>query len=94
MPSASNSAGLLQAAKCSKEGAGRLNPTYNEGDRVAFNLGGAQGEGIIRGLASKSVVDLWIVEMTSGNVDKATYPYSCLTVPHTCLVLLEPSQHR
>ena len=65
---------------------GREKTVYEEGDCVSFDIDGTnKGEGIIRGLSMNNVIDFWIVEITSGSVDKKVYPYSCATMPHVCL---------
>ncbi len=57
---------------------------YTEVDAVVFDLGqGTSGTGRIRGLATTGLIDTWIVEIVqSQGIDKGTYPYSCVSIPH------------
>jgi hypothetical protein len=62
-----------------------IKPNYEEGTRVKFDLGDVRGRGWIRGLASSHIVDFWIVEVDDANIDGKVYPWSCITVQHTCI---------
>jgi hypothetical protein len=71
---------------------GREKPFYEEGALVEFNLDGntgpLRGTAKIRGRAMEHIIDIWIievVEVTAGTIDKDTYPWSCLTIPHSLL---------
>jgi hypothetical protein len=66
----------------------RDKPVFAEGEKVSFDfgsLGSGQGTGIIRGKISEHIVDFWIVEVLESNIDKNYYPWSCISVMHTCL---------
>jgi hypothetical protein len=74
--------------------AGREKITYGEGDCVVFNIDGVvKGEGIIRGRVVENVIDIWIVQITTGNMDRMCYPYSCVAIPHVCLTPIIAQDH-
>ncbi len=66
---------------------GKEKPVFKEGERVGFKLNDEIiGMGRIRGKASEHVIDTWIIEVeTSRGIDNATYPWSCIVVPHTLI---------
>lgn len=64
---------------------------FKEGEHVSFNIGnGIEGLGVIRGKASEGLVDIWIVEIITLNIDRSEYPWTCCTIPHTLLSKWEP----
>lgn len=65
---------------------GKPKRQYAENERVFIDWGPVKGRGRIRGLASTGLVDFWIVELDMVvGVDKAAYPWSCMTVSHSAL---------
>ena len=65
---------------------GKEKPVYAEGALVEFDLGTGPGIGRIRGLAMKSLMDYWIVEITKWpSKPKDFYPYTCVVIQHTLL---------
>lgn len=69
---------------------------YTEGTLVSFDTsgrkgkggtkGGALGSGVIVGIASEGLIDMWIVRVAEGSsIDPKVYPYTCIVVPHTLL---------
>jgi hypothetical protein len=60
---------------------------YSEGQVISFKLTTELiGTGYIRGQSSTGLLPVWIVEVIScPNIDKATYPYTCIAVPSNCI---------
>jgi len=68
---------------------GKIKPFYADGKKVNFDLGTVKGTGKIRGLSSRHLVDMWIVEIeTAEGLDKSYYPWSCMVIQHTALSAL------
>ena len=72
---------------------GSEKPSFKEGQRVFFDLDGkTKGYGRIRGLATTGLLDFWIVEMDMVvGVDRSTYPWSCITIPHSRITVKDPA---
>jgi len=69
---------------------GKVKPCYVDGQPVMFTMGPVSGTGVICGLASRHLLDMWIVKVTTAlGVDKETYPWSCLVVPHNGITPIE-----
>lgn len=64
-------------------------PQYQEGQFVRFNAGDVSGVGRIRVLSTSGLIDVWIIEVRESNIDPVVYPYSYITMPHTCLSVYE-----
>jgi hypothetical protein len=63
-----------------------MKPTFTEGEEVLFDAGSFKGRGRIRGLSVQHIIDIWIVEVIEATgYDKAMYPWSCVTIPGSCL---------
>ena len=62
-------------------------PEFTEGQVVAFDYDGkVKGTGRIRGLISRGIIDMWIIEVTEvTGIDKTVYPWSCIAVAHPSL---------
>ena len=66
---------------------GKIKPFYADGTAVFFDMGTVKGTGVIRGLASRHIIDMWIVEVkTSEGLDKTYYPWSCIVIPHGSII--------
>jgi hypothetical protein len=61
-------------------------PDFTEGELVTFDAGDFKGTGRIRGLSQRHIIDVWIVEVVEATGwNKENYPWSCVTIPHTCI---------
>jgi len=62
-------------------------PYFNEGEKVTWKVSESIfGTGVIRGLVSEGLLDFWIVEVFTGQgLSAKSYPYTCISVPHTLL---------
>lgn len=62
---------------------GKIKPFYADGQEVTFDMGTVKGTGVVRGLASRHIIDMWIVEVkTAVGLDRDFYPWSCIVMPH------------
>lgn len=60
---------------------------YKEGQLINFKLTPELiGSGYVRGQSTTGLLPVWIVEVINcPNIDKNTYPYSCIAVPSNCI---------
>ena len=63
-------------------------PKFVEGQAIRFQIHGYWGDGFIRGVVSKGIVDIWIIQVLTfpgepEALEKYPYPFSCITLPHT-----------
>jgi hypothetical protein len=69
-------------------------PFFAEGEFVRINLSlGQGGFGTVCGRAYENIVDIWIVRVSDwGTIqhDPEVYPWSCITIPGSCLEHSEP----
>ncbi len=65
-------------------------PSFVEGQLIEFDLNGIIHQGYIRGQSTTGMIyDFWIVEVLSPKIDKTTYPYSCIVIPHPWIIVKE-----
>jgi len=65
---------------------GKTKPFFAEGQKVTFDFGTMKGTGVIRGLASRHIIDMWIVEIkTAEGLDRDYYPWSCIVMQHNII---------
>lgn len=68
---------------------GNPKPYFREGDKVKIQSESLNGYGVICGIASQHVIDMWLVKVQGRIIDYTVYPYSVCQLPHNWLKLVE-----